>query len=140
MFTIAAFDLEHKTFIIYVAAFSIDSNNMIHPLRMVYLKADELLTKVPNRYTDFADVLLLKLVIELPKYIRINNHAIKLINDWQPSYNSIYSLEPIKLEIFKAYIENNLANGFIKPFKSTIRVFIYFNEKPNNSLKLYVDY
>ena len=43
-------------------------------------------------------------------------------------------------ETLKAYIENNLANGFIKFFKSSIRVSIFFDKKPDGSLRLYIDY
>ncbi len=56
------------------------------------------------------------------------------------SINPIYSLSPMKLEILKVYIKNNLANSFIKPFKLPIRAFILFDTKPDESLRLYVDY
>ncbi len=93
-----------------------------------------------NKYTDFADVFLSKLVAELLKHTKINDHAIKLVDDWQPPYGSIYSLKLIELKILKAYIEINLANGFIKSFKSLARVSILFGKKPDSSLRLYVDY
>ena len=69
---------------VYVAAFSINPDDEVHPLRkaqIAYLKADEAPTKVPNEYADFADVFSLKLVIELPKHTEINDYAIKLIDD-----------------------------------------------------------
>ncbi len=46
----------------------------------------------------------------------------------------------MELETLKTYIENNLANNFIKPFKSPAEVAILFDKKPNGSLRLYVDY
>ena len=46
----------------------------------------------------------------------------------------------MKLETLKAYIKNNLANGFIKPFKSFARVTIFFDKKPDGSLRLCVNY
>ena len=70
----------------------------------------------------------------------INNYAIELVDDWQPSYGPIYSLGFVKLEILKACIENNLANGFIRPSKSPVRVLILFDKKPDGSLRLCVDY
>ncbi len=69
---------------------------------------------MPSEYTDFADVFSPKLAVELPKHMRINDHAIELVDDWQPPYSPIYSLRPVELETLKAYIENNLANGLIK--------------------------
>ena len=62
------------------------------------------------------------------------------MNDWQSPYSFIYSLGSVELEILKAYIKNNLANGFIKPSKSPAKVPIFFNKKPDNSQKLYMDY
>ncbi len=46
----------------------------------------------------------------------------------------------MELEILKAYIENNLANGFIWPSKPPVGVYILFDKKPDGSLRLYVDY
>ncbi len=56
----------------------------MHPSKkaqIAYLKANEAPTKVSSRYADFADILLLKLIIELPQYTEINDHAIELVND-----------------------------------------------------------
>ncbi len=135
--------MKHKTFIVNVAALSVDLSDEVHPSRraqIAHWKVDEALTKVPSEYADFADVFLSKLAIELLKHTRINDHAIELMDDWQPPYGLIHSLEPVKLEILKAYIENNLANGFIRPSKFSARAFILFDKKPDGSLRLYVDY
>ena len=103
------------------------------------MKVDEVLTKVPSKYANFADVFSPKLVVELPKHIRINNYAIKLVDDLQLLYNPIYNFVSVELEILKAYIKNHLANGFIKPFKSLTTIFIVFDKKLDGSLRLYVD-
>ena len=42
--------------------------------------------------------------------------------------------------MLKAYTANNLANGFIKPFKSPTGVLILFNKKLDGSLRLYIEY
>ncbi len=101
---------------------------------------DEALTEVSNKYTNFADVFSPKLTAKFPEHTRINDYAIKLVDDWQPPYGPIYSLGPIKLETLKAYIKNNLANGFIWPSKSLAGAPILFDKKPNGSLRLCVDY
>ncbi len=57
----------------------------VHPSRRVqiaHLKADEAPTEVPSEYADFADVFSPKLAAELPEHNGINNHAIKLVDDW----------------------------------------------------------
>ncbi len=105
-----------------------------------HLKADEALTNVPNKHADFADIFLPKLAVELPEYTRINNHAIKFVDNWQSPYGPNYSLGPVKLEPLKVYIENNLVNDFIRPSKFLITVLIFFDRKPDRSLRLCIDY
>ncbi len=78
--------------------------------------------------------------MEFFKYTDINNHDIKLVNDHQRFYNPIYSLGLVELEILKAYIQNNLANSFIKPSKSLVGPPILFNSMPNRILRLCIDY
>ena len=115
----------------------------MHPSRkaqIAYLKADKALIKVPSKYTDFGNVFLQKLVVELPEHIKINNHAIQLMDNWQPSYNLIYSLGPLELEMLKTYIENNLVSDFIKLSKSLARAPIFFDKKVDGNLRLFVDY
>ena len=56
----------------------------MHPSKkaqIAYLKADKAPTKVLNKYADFADVFLPKLLAKLLKHTRINNHAIELVDD-----------------------------------------------------------
>ena len=70
----------------------------------------------------------------------MNENSIKLEEGKQPPFGSIYSLDLVKLEMLKTYIETNLANGFIRPFKSPAEAPILFDQKPNRSFRLYVDY
>ena len=101
---------------------------------------EEAPTKVPAEYLDFADVFSPGLASEFHKQLGINNHIIKLVNGQQPSYGPIYSLRPVELKILKAYIETNLANGFIRPSKSPTGALILFDQKSDNLLRLCVDY
>ena len=82
----------------------------------------------------------LQLASELPEHTGINNHAIKLVDDWQPPYEFIYSLGPVSLETLKTYIETNLKNGFIRLSKSSARALIFFDKKLDGSVQLCVDY
>ncbi len=95
---------------------------------------------MPSQYANFVDVFSPKLAIEFPEYIRINNHAIELVDDWQSLYSLTYSLRLVELETLKAYIKNNLPNNFIRPFKSPARTSIFFDQKPNGNLRLCIDY
>ena len=101
---------------------------------------EEAFTKVPAEYLDFADVFSPDLAFELPEYTGINDHVIKLVDGQQPPYGPIYGLEPVELEILKAYIETNLANGFIRLSKSPTSTPILFDQKSDGSLWLCVDH
>ena len=70
----------------------------------------------------------------------MNEHAIKLEELKQPLFRPIFSLGPVKLETLKTYIKTNLANSFIWPSKSPTRAPILFNQKPDRSFCLCVDY
>ena len=103
----------------------------MHPLKkaqIAHLKANKDFTKVASKYADFADLFSPKLVVELPKYKKINNHAIKFVDDRQPPYGPIYSLKSVNLKILKAYIKNNLAISFIRPSKSPAATPIFFDK------------
>ena len=143
MFAATVFDPGHGAFVIHIAALSVDPDDEVHPSKraqIAYLKADKAPTKIPSKYSDFADVFFLKLAVKLPKHTRINEYTIKLVDDWQSLYGPIYSLGLVELEILKAYIENNMANGFIMPSKSPVKALIFFDKKPDGSLRLYMDY
>ena len=142
-FAIIAFNLQPKTFIVHVTTLSVDLSDEVHPLKkaqMAHLKADEASTKVLNKYTEFVDVFSPKLAAELSKHTRINNHAIKLVDDWQSLYGPIYSLSLMELETLKVYIKNNLANSFIRSSKSFTRAPIFFDKKLDKNLKFCIDY
>ena len=115
----------------------------MHPSKrahIAHLKVDKAPAKVHSKYINFRNVFLPKLAIKLPKYMRSNNHAIKIVDNQQLFYSFIYSLSLIKLEILKIYIKNNLVNSFIKPSKFLARTLIFFNKKSDGSLKLCVNY
>ncbi len=144
-YIVIAYNPKHEAFVIYIAVFNIsfDSDNKVHPSKkaqITHLKADEAPTKVPSKYADFADVFSPRLTAKLSKYMSINNHAIELVDDQQPLYGSIYNLDPVKLETLKVYIKNNLANEFIRPSKSVIGAFIFFDKKLDRKLRLCVNY
>ena len=107
---------------------------------MVGLIVKKAPTKIPTKYSDFADIFSLDLASEFPNYTGINNHIIKQVDGQQPSYRLIYSLEPVELETLKAYIEANLANGLIRQSNSPARAPIPFDWKSNSSIQLCVNY
>ena len=44
--------------------------------QIAHLKGDEVFSKMPSKYINFADVFSPKLAIKLSEHIRINDHAI----------------------------------------------------------------
>lgn len=104
------------------------------------LKANKALTTIFIKYFDYTNIFLSKFIIKLLEYTIINNHVIKLENNKQPSYSLIYSPKPVRLEISKAYIKINLANSFIKSFKSLIKTSIFLDYKLNKSFCFSVNY
>ena len=149
-FAAASLDLEYENYVVYVA--SLNSTPLaslgsppfdVYPLRKPQISGlidEEAPTKVPAEYLDFADDFSSDLTSKLPEHIGINDHAIELVEGQQPPYGPIYSLRPVELKTLKAYIETNLANGFIRPSKSPAGAPILFTQKSDGSLRLCVDY
>lgn len=138
-FAIVALDLKHKIFIVYIVVLNIDSSDEMHSLKraeIAYMKANEASTKVSGKHVDIIEFFFPKLVVELHEHPKINNYIIKFLYDWQPPHNPIYNLGSVKLETLKTYIENNLANIFIRHSKSLVRITIFFDKKPDKSLQL----
>ena len=117
---------------------SIMAINLARKAQIALLVAKEV--KIPTKYSDFSDIFLEEKALILLKTTELNQYAIKLQEDQQPSYGPIYSISLVELKILKTYIETNLANGFIWPLKSPASASIFFVEKPNGSFRLCVDY
>ena len=131
-------DKHVKTFVVHVTSLL---TMLIHPAReaqIALLVAKKV--KILTKYSDFSDVFLEEKALILPKTTKLNQYAIKLQEGQQPLYRPIYSLDLIKLETLKTYIETNLANGFIWPSKSLAGALILFIGKPNGSFRLCIDY
>lgn len=74
------------------------------------------------------------------KQINFNEYAIKLKDNKQLYYISIYNLSLVELKILKTYIKTHLKIKFIWLSKSSISAFILFDKRPNNSFYLFIDY
>lgn len=122
-FATAALDSEDEILILHIASFGIF--NAVYPLCKTMI-IDITSTTIFPKYSNFADVFFLNLVAELSEYTEINIHAINLINSKEPLYGPIYSLRPVKLEIWKIYIEINFADDFLRSLKSLIDTLIIF--------------
>ena len=141
-FVIAVLDINSKTFVVYVAIrereeMPVHSKGQAQVGALLFNKA---LTEVPAKYSDYNNIFSAENAAELLENTGINEHAIKLEEGKQSPFGPIYSLGPIELEILKTYIETNLTNGFIRPFKSPVKAPVFFDKKPDKSVCLCVDY
>ena len=101
---------------------------------------DKAFIKIPIKYSNYSNIFSAKNAVELPENIEINEYAIKLKEGKQPPFGLIYNLGPIELKILKTYIKTNLANGFIWPSISPAKAPIFFDRKPDKSLRLCINY
>ena len=138
-FAKAVLDEKSETFVVYMAALNLTPG--IHPNRaaqITSLLAEEV--RIPDKYSDFTNVFSEVKTLVLPECTKLNEHAIDLEDGKQPPHGPIYSLGPVELETLKTYIETHLKTWFIRPFKSPAGALIFFNKKPDGSLRLCVDY
>lgn len=113
-----ALDQNFESFIIHAIALKstviidmmIDSFWIIQTANLLQDKA---LTKVPAKYSDYINIFFFDLVIKLLENIKMNEQAIKLIDNKQPFYELIYTLSPVELETLKTQIEIYLKIEFI---------------------------
>lgn len=81
-FVKTALDSEDKTFVVYVASISQNSNvYSFYKTQIAFWKADKALTFVLFKYADFTNVFFENLIAKLPEYTEINNYVIDLIKD-----------------------------------------------------------
>ena len=135
-------DADSKTFVVHVAIqewkeIPVYSKKQAQVGALLFDKAP---TEVPAEYSNYSNIFSAKNAVELQENTGMNEHAIKLKEGKQPSFEPIYSLGPVELETLKTYIKTNLANGFIRSFKSPAGIFILFDRKLNRSLCLCINY
>ncbi len=115
----------------------------VHPSQaplLAVLQQEKAPTEILPEYTDYADVFSFDMAMELPENTGINENTIEFVVSKQPSYGPIYSQSQVELETLKTYIETHLKTGFIRPSKSLAGAPILFDNKPDGSLRLCVDF
>jgi len=83
---------------------------------------------IPAVYSEFVDVFS-KAKAETLAPHRSIDHAIDLEPGFKLPYGRIYNLSEFELRTLKAYIETNLANGFIQRSSSSAAAPILFAKK-----------
>lgn len=81
--------------------------------QLATLQKDKALTKIPTKYSDYANVFSFDLVLELSENTRMNEHVIKLIAGKHLLYKPIYIFSLVELETLKTDIKTHLITRFI---------------------------
>ena len=90
-------------------------------------------------YRDLANVFLPSNANSLPTH-QDKDHAIELEPGKTPLFGLFYNLSEYQLKRLREYIEENLANGFIRPSKFSAGAPVLFTPKPDGTLQLCIDY
>ncbi len=94
---------------------------------------------IPKAYRDPVDVFLPSNANSLPPH-QDEDHAIELQPGKTPPFGPLYNLSEYQFKTLREYIDKNLANGFIRPSKSSAGAPVLFTPKPDGTLRLCVDY
>jgi len=94
---------------------------------------------IPATYGEFMEVFSKEKAETLPPH-RSTDHAIDLEPGYNLAYWRFYNVSELELRTLKAYIEANLANGFIQRSLSPEAAPILFAKKKDGGLRLCVDY
>ena len=104
----------------------------------------------PKQYTDPA----IKLPPELQKFFELfshkktkklpphkpYDHEIKFIKNKQPGYGLLYSISQKEFQVFKKFLDENLAKGFIRASSFPTATPVLFVKKPGKGFRLCVNY
>jgi hypothetical protein len=94
---------------------------------------------LPPQYNDYADVFSKQEARVLPPH-RPHDHSIKLEPGEKPPWGPIYNISELEMKTLRAYIDDMLEKGFIRPSKSPAGAPVVFAKKKDGSLRVCVDY
>ncbi len=94
---------------------------------------------IPKAYRDLADVFSPINANSLPPH-RDEDHAIELKPGEKSPFGPLYNLSEYHLKTLREYIDENLANGFIRTSKFSAGALVFFTPKPDGTLRLCVNY
>ena len=97
------------------------------------------LSTLHEKYKEYLDVFDKVKASTLPKH-QPYDCRIDLQPGKNPQWGPIYNLSLVEVETLREYINENLANGFIRKSRSATGAPIFFVKKKNGSLRLVVDY
>ena len=91
-----------KTFVVYVSSFSLKSIHLDREAQIALLLTKNV--NILDKYSDFANILLIQQTSVLSERTKLNQYAIELQDDKKLPYRPIYSLKLVELKTLKTYI------------------------------------
>jgi hypothetical protein len=101
---------------------------------------EQILTKLPGEYQNFADVFSKSESSILPPYRPINYKVELLPNATFLKAHSLYSMSANQLIALKEYLTEALRKKWIVPNAAKYGFPVLFAKKPNDGLRFYVNY
>ena len=95
--------------------------------------------QIPEAYHQYLDVFSKQKAVALPPR-RPYDHSIALEDGTTPPFGPIYSLSEVEQLALRTFLDENLANEFIRPSQSSAGAPVLFIKKKDGSLRLAVDY
>jgi hypothetical protein len=105
----------------------------------LHAELEELRPHLPSKYQPYTDVFSKRKGTTLPPR-RPYDHKIDIELDTTPPFSPIYSLSEVEQLALREFLDENLANHFIRPSSSSAGAPILFIRKKDGSLRLTVDY
>ncbi len=93
-----------------------------------------------SKFKKFEDVFFLKKDKILTRRKKNVDHVIKLKNDKQSFYESLYNLFNFELKTLRLYLNDALKKNIIKHSINSIETSVLFVSKKNEKLRLCIDY
>jgi hypothetical protein len=101
---------------------------------------DDVAKKMSSKFKKFEDVFSLKKDKILTRRKKNVDHVIKLKNNKQFLYKSLYNLFNFELKTLRLYLDDALKRDIIKHSISSVETSVLFVSKKNEKLWLCVDY
>jgi len=103
------------------------------------LTAEDIKARLRLEYRDLFEAFLPKEANSLPPH-RSYDHKIEVIPGSKLPYSRNRPLSPMELRVLKRWLDDQIANGWIRPSKSSVASPILLAQKPGGGVRICVDY
>jgi hypothetical protein len=134
--------INHHDFIyvVMIQSYKFDARIKINVVSTFVESVDDSAKKKSFEFRNFDDIFSLKNEKILTSRKENVDHAIKLKNDKQSSYEFFYNLFNFELKTLRLYFDDALTRDIIRHSINSIETSVLFVFKKNEKLRLFVDY